>query len=101
MREILNCPNCGAPIDFRHPYHCDYCGSSLNPEKEYELNRELEGLKNEFYQKMVQINNVAQAQYLLSSMNSFSLMASANCCPVTIRQLHDIQAFNNFGLWKG
>ena len=84
---MINCPNCGAPINFRHPYHCDYCGSSLNPEKEYEQNTEIERLKAELYRKLNEINNAYQSAYIL---RTFQPYVNENCCcTLATRHLHD------------
>ena len=62
---MINCPNCGAPIDIQDPDYCAYCGTSFFGSQAVNIVNEIEKLKSELNKKQIEIANAEQSRHIL------------------------------------
>ena len=67
MKDLLNCPNCGAPITGSK---CEYCGTIF--EKSVNLDLELDRLTREIKEAQFYVSQSAQTSYLLSALSKWT-----------------------------
>lgn len=90
VKYLLNCPNCGAPINGSK---CEYCGTVFKKENGiYDL--EIERLNKQMESAIIEISQANQTADLLNSIKPFSYNVVQQSMQASINDLNRMQYQN-------
>ena len=87
MRDLLNCPNCGAPINGSK---CEYCGTTFSENRDDDL----KDLNEKIRLAMINISQYEQTHNILNSIGPLRYNDIRQSTQASINELNQFQYQN-------